>query len=284
VNMGSGAVEMNHYAGTGWQAELRLGFVAEEGRTLLKQRSARGPLAVQRPFYPEGGLCHVYLLHPPGGVVGGDQLQVHINVDIDAQALITTPGATKFYRSNNKPAHQQQTLTVAAGASLEWFPQESIIFDGAWITLDTRLNLSAGARYIGWEIVCLGRPASNEQYRQGETIFRNQVWRDQQALLVERLHLPGGDPMLTANWGMQSQPVFATMLATPVTTAQTGHIRETIELPNPTTGITLLDDLLVCRYLGDDVEQARHYFRQIRDYLRPDIINKPAYHPRIWNT
>jgi len=284
VDMGIAIANTDYYANTGWQAELKLGFVADNGRTLLKQRSARGPLAVQRPFYPEGGLCHVYLLHPPGGIVGGDSLQVDIDVAAYAQVLITTPGAAKVYRSDGRTARQTQRLVVAAHASLEWFPQEAIIFDGACVRMDTRINLATDARYIGWEIVCLGRPACDERYTAGESLFRYQVWRDQRPLLLERLNLPGGAPMLTAYWGMQSLPVFATMLATPVTQAQVQTLRDTIPAPTVTAGVTLIDDLLVCRYLGEDVEQARHYFRQVRDYLRPDIINKPACNPRIWST
>jgi urease accessory protein len=216
--------------------------------------------------------------------VGGDSLQVDIDVAAYAQVLITTPGAAKVYRSDGRTARQTQRLVVAAHASLEWFPQEAIIFDGACVRMDTRINLATDARYIGWEIVCLGRPACDERYTAGESLFRYQVWRDQRPLLLERLNLPGGAPMLTAYWGMQSLPVFATMLATPVTQAQVQTLRDTIPAPTVTAGVTLIDDLLVCRYLGEDVEQARHYFRQVRDYLRPDIINKPACNPRIWST
>jgi len=282
--MGLAAIDEGYCAGDGWQAELKLGFVAENGRTLLRHRSARGPLAVQRPFYPEGGLCHVYLLHPPGGIVGGDRLQINVDVAAGAQALITTPGAAKIYRSNGRTALQHQTLTVAPTAALEWFPQEAIIFNGAHVQMETRIQLASQARYIGWEIVCLGRPACDERYTEGVSVFNYQVWRDGRPLLLERLQLPGGAPMLTANWGMQSLPVFATMLATPVTPAQVQSVRDRVIKPTACAGITLLEDLLVCRYLGDDVEQARDYFRQVRALLRPDIINKSAYNPRIWST
>ena len=77
----------------GWRAELSLGFTAEpvvdgprDGApaaplTRLTTRAHRGPLVVQRPFYPEGpGVPHVYLLHPPGGIVGGDSLRVEVSV------------------------------------------------------------------------------------------------------------------------------------------------------------------------------------------------------------
>jgi urease accessory protein len=107
----------------GWQARLELGLAQWAGRTVLAHKRHFGPLTVQRPFYPEGGPCHIYLLHPPGGVVGGDRLEIAVEVGEGAHALITTPGATKFYRSAGPRAHQIQHLSVAGGGVLEWFPQ-----------------------------------------------------------------------------------------------------------------------------------------------------------------
>src|SRR5512137_547009 len=117
--------------GKGWRAELVLGFRWQDGRTVLATRRHIGPLTVQRPFYPEGDVCHVYVLHPPGGVVAGDCLTIAINAEADSAALVTTPAAGKFYRSDGKLARQQVSLTVAANAALEWLPQETIIYEGA---------------------------------------------------------------------------------------------------------------------------------------------------------
>src|ERR1044072_1784713 len=141
---------------TGWQAELRLRFAVppSQTRTRLAERSHRGPLVVQRPFYPEGDPCHVYLVHPPGGVVGGDELRFDVQVDAGAHALITTPAATKFYRCKS-PTLQAQELR-AAGASLEWLPQENIFHRGALTHTATRVHLDAATKFIGWEIACPG--------------------------------------------------------------------------------------------------------------------------------
>ncbi len=103
---------------SGWRARLELGFAPRPGRTALVHRRQRGPLAVQRPFYPEDDVCHLYLLHPPGGVVGGDSLHIQADAGAGAHALVTTPGATKFYLSAGASAQQVQILRVAVGASL----------------------------------------------------------------------------------------------------------------------------------------------------------------------
>ena len=113
----------------GWRAELYLKFVQENNKTVLKQRSHQGPLQVQKAFYPEiNGACHVYILHPPGGVVGGDSFDVKIEVEPNAKVLITTPAAGKFYRSAGDEAFQHQTITVADHGVLEWLPSENIFF------------------------------------------------------------------------------------------------------------------------------------------------------------
>src|SRR6476620_11342443 len=114
----------------GWEAALDLEFAARGARTILARRASIGPLVVQRPFYPEGDVAHVYLVHPPGGVVGGDQLRLNVLAREGAHALITTPAATKFYRSDGRVAHQRQEI-VADAASIEWLPQETIVFPDA---------------------------------------------------------------------------------------------------------------------------------------------------------
>ncbi len=175
--------------GSGWQARLRLGFRATAQRTVLASREHQGPLTVQRPFYPEGDICHVYLLHPPGGVVGGDSLQIEIDADAATHALVTTPGATKFYRSAAERACQTQHLAVGEGASLEWLPQENIFFPGAEVDLVTRVELAGDARLALWEINCLGRPANREVFDSGRIDSRLEIYRDNVPLLLDRLRV-----------------------------------------------------------------------------------------------
>ena len=115
---------------SGWEASLELGFERRAERTVLAQRRQRGPLAVQRTFHPEGDTCHLYLLHPPGGVAGGDRLVIDTRLKPGARALVTTPGATKFYNSIGPEASQLQRFSIDEGC-LEWLPQENIFFPDA---------------------------------------------------------------------------------------------------------------------------------------------------------
>lgn len=268
---------------SGWHASLHLGFRKGPGKTVLAERKRQGPLAVQRAFYPEGDLCHIYLLHPPGGVAGGDHLEISTQVSENAAALVTTPGATKFYRSSGPVAYQQQRLSVHGG-SLEWLPQENILFPGAQVELSTRVDLSGDASFIGWEINCLGRPVISERFDWGYATFNFSLLRDGLPVLYERLVI-NSEEKLNAAAGLRNHPVVATLYAT----TDNVELLETLRAQVPAAihqqlAITLVDGLLVARYLGDSTETARQLFIRIWEVLRPAVVNRPPSAPRIWNT
>ena len=161
---------------TGWEARLNLRYSREGARTVLCEKSHVGPLVVQKAFYPEGpSVCHSVILHPPGGVAAGDSLSIASTAGQDAHALLTTPGATKWYRSTGPIAEQSVTLSVATGGSLEWLPQENIMFDRAQVRMRHLVHLAEGARYIGWDITRLGRTASGERFAAGDFRSRTEV-------------------------------------------------------------------------------------------------------------
>lgn len=266
----------------GWRAGLELGFEKRGERTILSRRAHFGPLLVQKPLYPEQGVCHVYLLHPPGGVVGGDQLQVSIDVASGAHVLITTPAATKFYRSLGPLSVQRQTIRLDGGTA-EWLPQESILFPGCRAELTTRVVLSGGARFIGWEVICLGLPAAGEPFSSG--LFRPclELWREGLPLLIERAQLQGKSAALSALWGLAARPVWGTLVAFPSTAKVLEVVRAAVHSADPDLfSATVLDELLVCRFLGNTMEAARACFTCAWSAIRPIITGRAACPPRIW--
>lgn len=270
---------------SGWQAELQLGFTRRGERTRLGRRRHCGPLQVQRPFYPEAdGNCHVYILHPPGGVVGGDRLATEVELDPASTALLTTPAATKFYRSAGPTAMQRQNLRAARDATLEWLPQETILYAGARLDSETRIDLADEARFIGWEIVCLGRPAAGEGFHSGACDLRLSLWREGVPLLLERQRLAAGDDSLTAYWGLRGQPVWGTLLASPVPAGSERRLTELTAATDPGFSVTTLAGVLVCRYLGPSANHARRLFTRVWERLRPALLGKPACPPRVWST
>ncbi len=265
----------------GWQAQLQLGFSAKYGKTVLAQRRHIGPLTVQRPFYPEGEVCHVYLLHPPGGVVAGDQLLITSHAEQGSAGLITTPAATKFYRSEGLIAQQTTRLSVEHAASLEWLPQETIIYQGAQVVCDNYVDLAQGARFIGWEVLALGRPAADEGFDQGTVTMAWHIRRDNQLFYRERLVIT--PEVFAALWGLQGQSACATLFAYPATTNELQRVRALIGEQRG-YGVTLIDDLLVCRALATRADKLRAFYQQLWHTLRPDIMQRQPCAPRIWFT
>jgi urease accessory protein len=267
----------------GWQARLEIGLEARGPRTRMTHRRQYGPLAVQRPFYPEGDVCHLYLLHPPGGVVGGDRIEVAVDAGPLAQAVLTTPGATKCYRSSGTVARVGQTLRVGAGATLEWLPQESILFPGAALRQETRIELAVDARFAGWEVLCLGRPANAEAFSRGMADVSLGVWRAGVPLLAERLRIDDGQG-LSGPAGLRGHPVVATLLVTPATAEDVGELRELAAGCISPFGVTLIDGLLVARLLAEDTLVAKRLLQSAWQLLRPRFAGRRACVPRIWAT
>ncbi len=269
----------------GWHARLELGFAQRGLRTAPVHRRHSGPLSVQRPFYPEGEPCHIYLLHPPGGVVGGDCLEIDVCVERNAHALITTPASGKFYRSSGALATQHQHLRVLGNGVLEWMPQDTILFSGSHVQMTTQVELSNDARFAGWDILCFGRPASNDEYHQAYCRQAFELWRDGKPLIIERAAYQSDSGMMQASWGLQRYTAAGTFVISDAN-AELLQAARSIEIP-PEIGIvssTLIDDVLVCRMLGHQGMQTRETFTRIWQVIRPLLLDREACIPRIWNT
>ncbi len=266
-----------------WPASLSAAVAARDGTTRLVERRQRGPLALQRPLYPEGGVAHLYLLHPPGGVAGGDSLDIRLRAYDGGACLVTTPGATKFYRGNGVNAAQAQHVRVDDGV-VEWFPQENIFFDGARVRLVSEFHVAAGGCLFAWEINCFGRPAAGERFLRGCVESELRVHGDSGLRLVERFVLDpaGGRGMGAA--AMRGFSVSATLLAMPANDDALRLVRDSLQGAGVPCGATLLDDLLVLRCLGDGAEPVRRVLADAWRALRPVMTGRDAATPRIWLT
>jgi urease accessory protein len=271
----------------GWRASLELSFDRRADKTVLARSRHFGPLRVQRPFYPErNGTCHVYVLHPPGGVASGDQLRVELALEADACALLTTPGATKLYRSRGAEAHIVQRMSLAEGACLEWLPQETIVFDGAEASLETQIDLAPGAVYAGWEIVCLGRPACGESFERGRLRSALRLRRGGRLRYAERGDYLGGGPVLSQPWGLGGAPVFGLFVLADERADESWveRVREQVQCQAGNFAVTLMSGLLLGRYLGSSTLDARASFESMFGVLRPLYTSGTAITPRIWRT
>ena len=270
----------------GWEAQLDLAFQRDATRTVLATKRHQGPLRVQKALHPEGPeICQAIVVHPPGGIVGGDRLAISIDVGARAHAQITTPGAAKWYRSAGADAVARTRLAIDEGGVLEWLPQESLLFDGARAAIATRIDLAAGACFIGWDIVGLGRTASGERFATGRLHQTIELFRDGALAWCERTVLNGGSGALQSGALLAGAPVFGSMIvagaavddALLATCRAIAHIREE-------ASVTRMPEALIARYRGDSTIAARTYFALQWSALRAALVGRAAVPPRIWNT
>jgi urease accessory protein len=280
------AMPPNADSQVGWRATLALEYARRGARTVLAARRHDGPLVVQKPLYPEGdAVCHTIVVHPPGGIAGGDDIQLNARLDENAHAVLTTPGAGKWYRSVGPWARQCIHFDVSSGACLEWLPQENIIFNGARAELRTAVRLSAHASFISWEICCFGRTGSGETFASGRFRGRTFIERDNRPLWLENGRLEGGGAALQSSVVLAGQSVVGTLMAASDKLAS--GVLIACRALQPMTGdgaVTLLPGLFVGRYLGTSSEAAKNYFIELWHILRPVVAGRDAIDPRIWRT
>ena len=275
----------------GWQASLTLGLCAESGKTRLARCTHTGPLYVQKPFYPEGRAHpHLYLLHPPGGIVSGDCLDVRIDVAAGGGALLTTPGAARVYRARDSSPLQRQRchLRVDTDATLEWFPMETIVFDGACVELETTVEMVRNSYFIGWELICFGLPASSQPFRSGRFSQRYRIMQEGTPVFVDCFSLDDDNraSMLDVPAGMGGKPVTGIFLAGPFATDKHTSLLQRLRQATPERSVALswLDNFLLGRYLGGSAHRARKLYTTWWQSLRPSLFGRDACVPRIWST
>jgi urease accessory protein len=276
-----------------WQAELNLGLANTERGTVLRRCSHQGPLYVQKPFYPEGReLAHLYLLHPPGGMVSGDDLRINVETGAHAQALVTTPGAGRVYRARPDRLLQKQHINLKVGAhsSLEWLPLENIIFPDACTELSIDIELEEAASVILWEITCLGLQASDEPFDRGQVEQRLQIYRQERLKLREVLRLqPESNRLMQSRAGLNGCSVNGLMVAGPfLSESDTEFLLEQLRACCTDTaelaGVSLNDEFLQVRYLGNCSEAARLLFTRCWKLIRLKLLGRDGCEPRIWAT
>jgi urease accessory protein len=276
--------------GSGWLGRLSLELEKTEHGTQLARSQHEGPLRIQRVLKPEGADCpHLYLLHPPGGVVGGDRLETRVSLGAGAHVLLTTPAAQKLYRSQGARAEISNHLTLGAGARLEWLPSETLAFPSAQATIQTRVDLAEGAAFMGWDVACYGMPARGETFTSGRVLTRFEIYRTGTPLAIESLDVGPGGQLLTAPFALRAQPVVATLYVVPaqgaIEPATVDEVRDALGAPGRNVcSVSSLGELLVVRALGPNVEGIRAPLIRAWQLLRRRVLGRDPVTPRIWAT
>lgn len=271
----------------GWRARLELAYERRDGRTIPSLRRHEGPLRVQKHFEPEAAWCEHVIVHPPAGIAGGDRLEVELTIGEGANARLTTPGATRWYRSAGAEATSSLVARVGAGAALEWLPQEQIVFDGAIGQSAARFELAPDATLIAWDVVTLGRRAGARPFEHGRFGSRLEVVRGGELVFSDRMLLDADDALRSSVIGWAGADTLTTMIATgPALGAVASWLSASRALEGR-AGVSALPStppLIVLRLLGDDTAAAHAWLRAQWAIARPNVIGRAPCAPRIWST
>ncbi len=274
-----------------WQGHLQLDYRRDGERTIALDRH-HGPLRVLQRLYPEGeSICHHVLVHPPGGIVGGDRLEIDARLAAGSHALITTPGATRFYRSAGPLAEQQVQAELAEGTRLEWLPMETIAYRRCLVHNRLRFTLAPGAQMIGWDVLALGLPAAGEPFDEGQFLQQLEL----PGLWLERGQIDGSDRLLMDSpLGLAGHSVMATMwladgqpLARERREALIDIARQCVTdsaLPTAAGISAPHPSLLVLRALGHRVEPVMALLQSVWAAWRPLHWGLKPTPPRLWRT
>lgn len=272
-----------------WHAHLSLNYTAQGPRTVL-QHAHDGPLRIFKSLYPEGdAICHNVIVHPPGGLVGGDVLDIAVQVGPGAHGFVSTPGATRFYAADDQPATQRVHLQLAEQARLEWLPLETIAYPGCDAVNHWQATLAEGAELMAWDVTALGLPSAGQPFDTGR--------------LHQRLHIPGlwleeariaatDRRLLDSPLGLAGQRCMGTLVL--ATGSPLGRERREALLDAVQAALGQRSDgvqagvtcphaqLLVVRALAPLVEPLMATLQQAWAALRPVAWGLPAQAPRIW--
>jgi urease accessory protein len=273
-----------------WRAELKLDYTRESQRSVARYLH-QGPLRILQSLYPEGDqICHNVLVHPPGGLVGGDTLDIQVSVAKGAHGLVSTPGATRFYKSGGYPALQQVVAQVSDGARLEWLPLEAIAYNDCEATNRAIFNLESGAELITWDVTALGLPTSNLSFEQGhfqQHLEISGVW-------LEKGIIRGNDARwLNSPLGLAGQKCLASLVFAAGTAIEPKRAEKALEAAREVieahplkhqAGITFAHpQVIVLRVMSPLVEPTMDLLKQVWATWRHTLWGLPSIPPRIWS-
>lgn len=270
-----------------WKARLELEFARGPHGSLLSKRMHHGPLRVQKALYPEGEeICHAIIIHPPAGIAGGDVLDIDVHLHQASHAVLSTPSATKWYKSAGNPATQSVHFRLDARAKLDWLPQENLFFNASFAELNTTFDLEPGASFIAWDAFMLGRKASAEEWKNGSVKTDTRIKIGGQLIWLEKGCLDAQNNWVNSLPQMGGWPIVSTLLA--VGSNCSAQVAEQLAQFMPWTdrlraGITYLQQgVLVARIVSSDMELTRALQIEIWSKLRPLVHGVEAQPLRLW--
>jgi len=295
-----------------WSASLDLRFGTRRGQTVLLQNTHRGPLRLIKALKAdresssaagEQTRLDAMIVHPPGGLAAGDSLRLRIDLEAGARVRSSTPGSQKWYRGR---ASASTHIRVARGAQLEWLPQPSIVYDGAWVDQSLQVDLDPDSAILGSECLVLGRRSMGERFANGWLRQSIRINRAGRPIWQESTDAAAEAPLWGASAGWAGRVVCASVWAIRgqgvtwddaalvdqwrtalVTAAQNEAEAEAEAVPGGRLlgGVTrMAPGIVLAKILGDEADAVSALTQQLWALARPAVLGEAAQAMRIWST
>jgi urease accessory protein len=281
---------LQHDGGIGSAGVAELRFARRDNATRLTHLYQHEPLRVLFPAPEVGDIPLAVLLTTSGGLVAGDRLAISVRVEDGAAAHVTAAAAEKIYRSTGATTAVKQHLTAGEGAWLEYLPPETILFDGARLRRETRIELVPGAGFLGGGILVFGRHARGERLTHGLVNERWEVWREGALVWGDALHLDGdiaatiADPACFAGAAACATLILAPPADNPSTFLDNARaVQAGSAVAGLQAGATIVGGLLIARWLGQDALTLRRAYGDLACHLRQAAMGLPPRLPRLWH-
>lgn len=259
-----------------------IGWRLDGATTRLAHLFQSDPCRVLFPDPAEGDPPQAAIVTTSGGLTGGDRVRIAVRSGAGTLATATTQAAEKIYRAHAGTCRIDTAIDVEPGATLEWLPQETIVFDGASLERRTVADLGAGARLLACEMVALGRSASGERYVRGRLFDGWRLKRGGKLVWADALEIEDGAPDVAGLGGANA--LAMALYAGADAAVHLDPIREALPETGDSLrcGATVIGELLLVRLLGE-AKAVRKELVATLQRLRAQALGLPARLPRVWH-
>ena len=255
-----------------------IGFAQRGGRTALTELYQQAPCRVMFPRPEEGEPPLAVLLTTSGGLTGGDDVRIRVSI-ADGAAMVTTQAAEKIYRSLGPDVTIEVELDIGSGARLEYYPQETIVFDGARLHRRTEASVASGGHLAAAEMLVFGRQASGEHLTHGRVLDGWRVRFDGRLAWVDRLALDGDIAETLADpFTLDGAGAIATALHVG------GDVARLIPMARELAdgAVTIVNGILIARIFGPSPHEVRDRLVRYLSGMR-GASGLPPRLPRVWH-
>tara|TARA_Y100000813_G_scaffold192564_1_gene170793 strand:- start:4446 stop:5261 length:816 start_codon:yes stop_codon:yes gene_type:complete len=261
-----------------------ISFESKDEKTYLKDLYQENPVKILFPKKLSNEIITAAFVTTSGGIVGGDKLDIIVKTCKKSEVQLYQQAAEKVYKNHKKPSIINISLTSEEGSWLEWLPQETILFENSNYIKKNSLHVNTNGRLMVGEMLFLGRHAMGEINTKGTIREIWEIFFDDRLIWLDNFYIDDMDYIVKHPAGLNGANAFASIVYTSANVLNyIDEARKIIkEFKNIRIGITVIDNVFICKMLSCDQYLLRKYYGIIWAKFRKLFGNYQATLPRLW--